>query len=54
MKRLLLVFLIMVAYNTHAQDNQDIDDLADETNNTLEVLAFLWLLRGPVTVSRRY
>ena len=37
MKRLLLVFLLMVLYKTHAQENQDIEDLTDETNNTLEV-----------------
>ena len=40
MKRLLLVFLLMVLYKTHAQDNQDIEDLTDETNNTLEVSGF--------------
>ena len=27
----------MVLYKTHAQENQDIEDLTDETNNTLEV-----------------
>ena len=40
MKRLLLVFLLMVLYKTHAQENQDIEDLTDETNNTLEVSGF--------------
>ena len=30
----------MVAYQTHAQENQDIEDLTDETNNTLEVSGF--------------
>ena len=30
----------MVVYNTHAQENQDIEDLTDETNNTLEVSGF--------------
>ena len=37
MKRFLLIFLLMVLYKTHAQENQDIEDLTDETNNTLEV-----------------
>ena len=30
----------MVLYKTHAQENQDIEDLTDETNNTLEVSGF--------------
>ncbi len=40
MKRLLLVFLLMVVYKTQAQENQDIEELTDETNNTLEVSGF--------------
>ena len=30
----------MVAYQTHAQENQGIEDRADETNNNLEVAGF--------------
>ncbi len=30
----------MVLYKTHAQENQDIEDLTDETKNTLEVSGF--------------
>ena len=40
MKRFLLVFLLMVAYQTHAQENQGIEDRADEMNNYLEVAGF--------------
>ncbi len=40
MKRLLLVFLLMVAYQTHAQEDQDIQDTVDKPNNTLEVTGF--------------
>ena len=40
MKRLLLVFLLMVTYLTHAQENQDTEDTAAAPNNTLEVTGF--------------
>ena len=40
MKRLLLVFLLMVTYLTHAQENQDTEDTAAAPNNTLEVIGF--------------
>ncbi len=40
MKRLLLVFLLMVTYLTHAQENQDTEDTAVAPNNTLEVIGF--------------
>ena len=40
MKRLLLVFLLMVTYMTHAQKNQDTYDTAAALKNTLEVTAF--------------
>ena len=30
----------MVTYQSHAQENQDIEDVADETNNSLEVSGF--------------
>ncbi len=46
MQRLLLVFLLLVAYQTHAQENQDIDDMADETNNTLEISGFSVVVEG--------
>ena len=40
MKRFLLVFLLMVTYLTHAQENQDTEDTAAAPNNTLEVIGF--------------
>ena len=40
MKRLLLVFLLMVTYMTHAQENQDTEDTPSAPNNTLEVTGF--------------
>ena len=40
MKRLLLVFLLMVTYMTHAQENQDTEDTPAAPNNTLEVTGF--------------
>ena len=40
MKRLLLVFLLMVTYLTHAQENQDTEDTPAAPNNTLEVTGF--------------
>ena len=40
MKRFLLVFLLMVTYLTHAQENQDAEDTAAAPNNTLEVIGF--------------
>ena len=40
MKRLLLVFLLMVTYMTHAQENQDTEDSDAASNNTLEVIGF--------------
>ena len=40
MKRLLLVFLLIVTYLTHAQENQDTEDTAVAPKNTLEVMGF--------------
>ena len=40
MKRLFLVFLLMVTNMTHAQKNQDTDDTVAAPKNTLEVMAF--------------
>ena len=40
MKRLLPVFLLMVSYHTHAQENKDTKDQVAATNNTLEVTGF--------------
>ena len=40
MKRLFLVFLLMVAYQTNAQENQDTKDQVAAPNNTLEVTGF--------------
>ena len=40
MKRFLLVFLLMVTYLTHAQENQDTEDTAAAPNNTLEVIGY--------------
>ena len=40
MKRLFLVFLLMVAYQTQAQENQDTEDQVAAPNNTLEVTGF--------------
>lgn len=40
MKRLLLVFLLIVTYTSHAQENQDTEDTAAAPTNTLEVMGF--------------
>ena len=40
MKRFLLVFLLIVTYLTHAQENQDTEETAAVPNNTLEVTGF--------------
>ena len=40
MKRLLFVFMLMLTYVTHAQENQDIEETAIRSNNTLEVTGF--------------
>ncbi len=40
MKRLLLVFLLIVTYTTHAQENEDTEDTAAAPTNTLEVMGF--------------
>lgn len=40
MKRLLLVFLLIVTYVTHAQENQDTEDTTAVPTNTLEVIGF--------------
>jgi hypothetical protein len=40
MKRLLLVFLLVAGYLSHAQENQDTENADAEPNNTLEVTGF--------------
>ena len=40
MKRLLLVFLLMAGYLSHAQESQDSSEPPSEENNTLKVTGF--------------